>query len=349
MGWEKRGTYGDGVLDPPTRPELFTPDLYPAGPPLEPAAAPGPTGPELLGDLAAISGEHRADGPMHWHVDDRLMAKVPDVPVRAGVAALAATIGEPLLEWLVADDCPIESIGWGDPGGDRIAGIAQPADRPTHRVLNQRYRYEHPFLATGSLLHQLCWNPDADNHPQEVLLHALLAVAHAQLIELLPSLVGSTELARRQQSLVLSLLCSRSAGRDGVRIIAPNGEGTIPGGAPAMQTPDLWSIPFATGEDPVAAPPQLDLVLGPWLSPGSLPLASTFDRRLVAAVDAEALDGWLTPGLARGTLAALSVETDAGRLPDVGIAAGHGAIPQSEQDRATAEASLRETLDEESW
>jgi len=296
------------VMEPPTRPELFTPDLYPAGPPLEPAKAPGPTGPQLLGDLALISGEHRADGPMHWHVDDRLIAKVPDVSARAGVAALAATIGQPLLEWLVADDCPIESIAWGDPGGDRIAGIAQPAGRPTHRVLNQRYRHEHPFLATGSLLHQLCWNPDADNHPQEVLLHALLAVAHVQLLELLPSLVGTTELARRQQSLVLSLLCSRPAGRDEVRIIAPDGEGTIPGGAPSMQTPDLWSIPFAMGEDPVDAPSQVTLVVAPWLSSTAVTIASAYDRGLVQAVDAEAVDTWLPRDLVRRVLAALSVD-----------------------------------------
>ena len=294
-------------IPPPARPELFTPDLYPAGPPLEPAAAPGPSHHDLLADLVVLSGEHRSDGPMHWHVDERLIATVPDDALRAGVAALAATIGAPLLDWLVAPDCSVQSLAWGDPGGSRIAGLAQPADRETHRVVNVRYRHEHPFLVAGSLLHQLCWNPGAENHPQEVLLHALLAVAHAQLLDAVPSLVGTTELARRQQSLVLSLLCSRPAGGDRIRVIAPDGAGTIPGGEPSMQTPDLWSIPFAQGEDPIPAPPTLGLVLAPWVPADALPDPLTQSRATVEVVDAHALDRWLPVEVADRVLRSLSL------------------------------------------
>lgn len=295
---------------PPTRPELFTPDLYPAGPPLAPAPPPGLRTAQLIADLAAISGERPDEGAMRWHVDERLIARVPDEHLRAGVAALAATVGAPLLPWLVGDDCPVTSIAWGDAGGSRIAGLAQPADRETHRVVNDRYRHEHPFLVTGSLLHQLCWNPGADGNPQEVLLHALLAVAHAELLALLPSLVGTSELARRQQSLVLSLLCSRPAGSTKVRIIAPDGEGTIPGGAAGMQTPDLWSIPFASGHDPVPAPPTLALVLGPWITGDEAGALRTFDRHLVEVVDAQAMDRWLPAEQVRQVLDALDVPHD---------------------------------------
>ena len=296
------------MISPPSRPELFTPDLYPAGPPLAAATPPGPSTATLLADLAALSGEHRADGPMHWHIDPRLVDRVPDDDVRAGVAALGATVGAPLLDWLVADDCPVASIAWGDPGGDRIAGLAQPADRETHRVVNERYRHEHPFLLAGSILHQLCWNPGVDNHPQEVLLHALLAVAHAQILEVVPHLVGTTELARRQQSLVLSLLCSRPAAGDRVRIIAADGAGTIPGGAPSMQTPDLWSIPFAPGEEPVPAPDALGTVLAPWVPSEDLPEPLTAARATVEAIDAHALDRWLPIEVADRVLDLLAVE-----------------------------------------
>lgn len=295
------------TISPPTRPELFTPDLYPVGPPLVPAGTPAPRTAQLIADLAAISGDRPDEGAMHWHVDERLIARVPEELLRAGVAALAATIGAPLLPWLVDDDCPVTSIAWGDPGGSRIAGLAQPADRETHRVVNERYRHEHPFLATGSLLHQLCWNPGADGNPQEVLLHALLAVAHAQLLALVPSLVGTTELARRQQSLVLSLLCSRPAGSAKVRIIAPDGEGTIPGGEPSMQTPDLWSIPFASGDPAVPAPPTLALVVGPWITGDEAGALRTFDRHLVEVVDAQAMDRWLPAETVGAVLAALGV------------------------------------------
>lgn len=292
---------------PAERPELFTPDLYPAGPPLEPAPPPGP-GPEAIAtDLARVGSD--ATG---WYGDPALIARVPDDRLRAGVAALAPTIGAPLLGWLAAGDCPVRTITWGDPGGTRIAGLAgDDHDDPGHRVVNDRYRDEHPFLLTGSILHQLCWNPAATSHVAEALLHGLLAVAHAQLVGRLPALVGTTELARRQQSLVLSLLCSRPTagpGAERVRIIAPDGPGTLPGGDAAMQTPDLWSIPFAPGDEPVPAPETLGLVLAPWLgTPDAEVDLSSFSRGLVEQVDVQALDRLLPAATADRVLARLGV------------------------------------------
>jgi hypothetical protein len=257
----------------------------------------------LVADLALVSGDHPAEGPMHWHVDERLIRRVPDASVRAGVAALAATIGAPLLDWLVDEGCPVTSIAWGDPGGRRMAGVARPADRPSHRVVHERYRHEHPFLATGPVLRELCRNPVAAGHAQAVLGHALSAVAHAQLLALLPSLVGTTELARRQQSLVLALVSSRPAGSERVRIVAPDGSGTLPGGAPERNTPDLWSLATGAPQDAVPAPATVALVLRPWLAD---PVA-TVDRPLVEAVDERCLDRWLPPPTLRAVLAALAV------------------------------------------
>lgn len=282
----------------PSDPALFTPDLYPAGPPLAPATQ-APTHGQVVGDLWALG-----EGAVGWHVDGVLAERVPDPDLRAGVAALDATIGAPLLPWLTSDDCLVESIAWGDPGGDRIAGLAQPADRETHRVVNERYHHEHPFLATGSLLHQLCWNPGAESQAEEVLLHALLAVAHAQLLLALPSLVGTTELARRQQTQVLTLCNSRPAGRREVQIVAPDGTGTIPGGDPAMQTPDLWSVPFAAESDSVPAPPSLAAVLDPWLTADAVAdgVTARISRATIDAVDDTAMGRWLPPSTAAEVL-----------------------------------------------
>jgi len=110
-------------------------------------------------------------------------------------------------------------------------------------------------------------------------------------------LAGPTELGRRQSSLAITLLHSRAPGSDRIALCAPDGPGTIPGGAAAMQSPDFWSIAFGPPQrDPgsplfdevlnaltggaagpgAAAPRPLDESLGPWLTtnlePGWLPL-----------------------------------------------------------------------------
>ncbi len=107
-------------------------------------------------------------------------------------------------------------------------------------------------------MHDLLHHEPAVSDAEETVLHALLAAVHLQVISRSPTLAGTTELARRQNSLALSLLCSRRPGEPEIRIVAPDGLGTIPGGAPSMQTPDFWSIPFAP-EHPAPRPPTLAL------------------------------------------------------------------------------------------
>jgi hypothetical protein len=163
-------------------------------------------------------------------------------------------------------------------------------------VVNDRYRAEHPGLVAPSLVHALLAGPPPRGHAQEALLHGLLAAVHLQLVARAPRLAGlGTELARRQNSLALSLFNSRPAGSPSIRLIAPDGPGTIPGGAPAMQTPDFWSIPFAPPRPASApAPELLGEVLRRLLGPVPAlagPLA--YDDSLARAVDAH-LDGtWL--------------------------------------------------------
>jgi hypothetical protein len=66
-----------------------------------------------------------------------------------------------------------------------------------------------------------------------------------------------TELSRRQNSLAICLLNSRHPGSAELAVRAPEGPGTIPGGAPNVQTPDFWSIPFVNGEPVAAGAPPL--------------------------------------------------------------------------------------------
>ena len=85
------------------------------------------------------------------------------------------------------------------------------------------------------------------------MLHAVLAMVHLQTLARAPALaLGGTELARRLNAFAISLLNSRAPGSARIALVAPDGPGTIPGGAPRMSTPDFWSIPFVGGP-PVAA------------------------------------------------------------------------------------------------
>ncbi len=124
--------------------------------------------------------------------------------------------------------------------------------------MNERYRAEVPTLLAGSLAHDLLWSGPGAGQYEEVVLHALVALVHLQLLARTPALAHTgTELARRQNSLAITLVNSRHPGSADIAVRAPDGPGTIPGGAPAMQTPDFWSIPFVSGTPVAAGAPAL--------------------------------------------------------------------------------------------
>ena len=166
---------------------------------------------------------------------------------------------------------------------------------------------------TGSLVHALLAGPPPRGHAQEALLHGLLAAVHLHIVARAPRLAGlGTELARRQNSLALSLLNSRPAGSAGIRLIAPDGPGTIPGGAPAMQTPDFWSIPFAPAQPSSAPAPE--------------PLRAVL-RRLIGPVPA--LDGPLAYDEALARLITPTSTTAGCRPPTASAPAGRSRLSDS--------------------
>jgi hypothetical protein len=245
---------------PPVDPELFSsnplfgePGIYPGGSPMEPATGPAVTDDVAIASLDALGVPDAAAA----FAQDALVRRAPRPGPRAGLVALSVTVAAPLLDAFVAGGTPVDSIGLGataSPG--RIVG--PPADAPSDagsgtRVVNERYRAETPALLAGSLAHDLLWSGPGAGQYEEVVLHALVALVHLQLLARTPALARSgTELARRQNSLAITLLNSRHPGCADLAVKAPDGAGPIPRGAPSMQTPDFWSIPFLSGP-PVAA------------------------------------------------------------------------------------------------
>jgi hypothetical protein len=246
---------------PPDDPDLFSsnplfgePGIYPQGAPMEPATGDAVT--EAAG-LAALDALGVPDAAARF-ADAPLVARAPEPGPRAGLVALSVTVAAPLLDAFVAGTTSVETVGLGateSPG--RIVG--RPADASLGaRVVNQRYHAEVPTLLAGSLAHDLLWSGPGAGQYEEAVLHALVALVHLQLLARTPALAQTgTELARRQNSLAITLLNSRHPGSADIAVKAPDGPGTIPGGAPGMQTSDFWSIPFVSGPPVAADAPEL--------------------------------------------------------------------------------------------
>jgi hypothetical protein len=251
---------------PPVDPDRFSsnvlfgePGIYPQGTPMVPAAGDPTDESAAIAALAAIGITDAAPRM----ADAELRRRVPDPGPRAGLVALTVTVGAPVLDAFLVDGTPVRTLSSGVPvAPGRIVGPATTGPLGD-RVVNDRYRAEHPALLAGSLVHDLLWSGEGAQQYEEVTLHALCALVHAQLLARAPFVATTgTELARRQNSLAVTLLNSRHPGSAELSVRAPDGPGTIPGGAPGMQTRDFWSIPFVTGP-PVAsdAPALLGTVL----------------------------------------------------------------------------------------
>ena len=277
------------------------PGIYPDGPPMVPAVGDAPDDASARRLLGALG-----DSPLGRYDDPTLRDLVPSPLARAALSALVGTIGEALLDGFAAGAGPVRELRVGAPASPgRVVGPG-PGDDVGLRVVNARYRGEHPVLVAPSLVHDLLWSgPGAGQH-EEATLHALCALTHVQLVARHPFVAElRTELARRQHSLAITLLNSRHPGSPDIAIVAPDGPGTIPGGAAGMQTPDFWCIPFVGGPPqaaeapallahvldrvasadapPLPAPLRYDDALGTWLSATALRGALTVDDQFRAA------------------------------------------------------------------
>jgi hypothetical protein len=220
-----------------------------------------------------------------------LVACAPDPGVRAALLSLTGTSGAALVGLAAAGGAP--PLGRGplaSPG--RVIGPGPAGER----WVNERYGAEHPALVAPSLVHALLAGPEPRGHDEEALLHALLALVHLEIVLRDPPLAAlGTELCRRQNSLALTLFNSRPPGGWGLRIVCPDGPGTIPGGAPRMQSPDFWSVPFAPpGATPAPATPALCTVLTA-VAGAEPPAPLVHGEALARWVDEHLDSGWLGP------------------------------------------------------
>lgn len=315
-------------------PGLFTsttlfgePGLYPDAAPMAPATgAPADDAAAAEALEAANPAARRA-----WDAD-ALRARTGAPLARAAAAALAGSVAAPLLEAFLAGRTPVSVLGVGptaSPG--RVVGPpATPGGdvATAERVINDRYAAEHPLSVAPSVAHDLGWSGPGASHAEEATLHLVVALVHAGFVARQPALAHlGTELVRRQNSLLLPLLCSHQPGDASLAVIAPDGTGTAPGGAPGMQTPDFWSIPFAPPGParalPMAVAATLTAACG---SPGALGDAPRYDDQLARRLSETGLRGALD------TLDHLRVAVALGVVDRAALASASGLDPAAVGD-----------------
>ncbi len=238
------------------------PGIYPDGPPMAPATG-------------------------HRH---------SDASIELAMVELVGTAGEAVFDAWTMGRTAIRRLVYGVPDSPgRIVGPAASVGAST-RVANERYQCEDARLLLPSIVHDVLWSGPGAGHAEETLLHALGAYVHAQLLSRDAALATTgTELARRQNSITITLLNSRQPGSSIVTLVAPDGPGTIPGGAPAMQSVDFWSVPFAARDaDGASMSPLVREVLASVVGAAIESVPTTYDDA-IGDWCAQALVGVLAP------------------------------------------------------
>lgn len=222
------------------------PGIYPDGPEMVPASG------APLDESAALEVIDRCLDPDHAEAartafgNGDTARRVPEPALRAALVLLTGGPAAPVLDAFVAGATPVQQLDIGPTEGrGRVVGQERDDPDPARRVLDERYRAEHPAVVAPSLAHALCHHGPLAGNAEEATLHGLLAAVHTWLLATTPTLGAlRSELARRQASLTITLLNARAPGSPRASIRCPEGPGAIPGGNPALQGPDLWSIPF---------------------------------------------------------------------------------------------------------
>ena len=327
----------------PRDPDLFTSGvrfgvlgIYPDGAPMAPAVGDPldeDTACAVVADLVDRRDPSATARAVARFTDPDARRRVPDPPLRAALALLTTTVAEPLADAFLARASPVETLGTAPmPGSGRTFGPLEGRD-PGARWCNDRYAAEHPVVVAPSLAHHLGWQALGDRF-EEVVLHAVLAMVHVQWIATEPAVAHlGTELARRQNSMALTLLHSRHPGSSRPAIRADDGPGTLPGGAPALDTPDFWSVPLAAGAGSgVEVPgPVRTVLLGAVADPGGLPDPLRYDTDLAELMARDLGDAWAGPAdrlraaYALGLVGPAAVAATTGRpvaaaLADLGLA-----------------------------
>jgi hypothetical protein len=169
-------------------------------------------------------------------------------------------------------------------------------------ILNVRFQGDHFALLSAVFAHEILHHDTAANNAEEVLLNAVTATVHTQLLSRHPELAAlDTELSRNMNDYVLEFANSRTPGSPRSAIIAPGGKGVVPGSA--KDAADFWAVISKQyvgqirGGTPetLPAPPVFATVLRALLAPGATIAKAPVYSRATVQLFSRLNDTWLSP------------------------------------------------------
>jgi hypothetical protein len=179
----------------------------------------------------------RVQGGLAVYSDPTARQKIPSPTLRAALAALTGTVGEPAIEFLLFRT-PVTLIDFGIyvepttgfPG--RVGGAFVAPDGTRHIVIDRRYRYT-PFGAFSALLAHEALHSGADEDnagwPKETVASGIEALVYMEMLLTDPSLASlPDELTRTNNNHgALVRLNSGPAGSDRLTLFVPDGSTNI--------------------------------------------------------------------------------------------------------------------------
>ncbi len=279
------------------------PGLYPDGPPMQPLPRTTPTEAKARSQLASfLTGSPVRGAALALFDRADVEARMPDPTLRAALAALRGTAGEPAIDLFLRNPLLV-APRFGGLGVQMLgrASIVGFPDRRTEIIVNVRHQAEHPALLSTTVMHEILHHDLVPaSFPEEILLNTVAGVVHMQMLARRPTLAtGGTELSRFMNEWALELTNSRAPGSHRIALVAPNGRGVAPGSP--LDVPDYWTFVTnvykknPTRNEAVApAPSAFRAILAKLLAPEAMPKTVTFSKK-TAQLFSRMNDTWLSP------------------------------------------------------
>lgn len=242
---------------PPTDPGVFDDRMYPQTGPMAPAqgAPPSEAQASTLLDqyLAAEFPDDSVRQRSAKAVFDSPTAKqkLPSPSLRAALAALAGTLGEPAIAFVLDAKTPggeeaVRAVRFVDASqlgsDDNIAEtFINPANGQIEIRVNDRYAAENPFLLTSTMGHEpLHQDPSVDNY-EEAVAHSLDELIYIHQLVRHPELASTgTGLARTHNSTALMRFNSGTGSQLG--LYATNDGASIAPGSTTLWAASWWEV-----------------------------------------------------------------------------------------------------------
>ncbi len=246
---------------------------------------------------------HRVLDGIAVYDDPLVQTKVPDPTLRAALAALTGTVGEPAIDF-VTNRTPVTLIQFGvylregEAVPLHVAGTSSRPDSTIQIVIDRKYRFM-PFAAlTALVLHEAIHTGPDDIEaglPEEAIASAFEALVHMQTLLIDPSIVTLPDDLTRfvENHAALVRLNSGPAGSDRLTLFVPGSDQDIDPLATQPLTEFFeYYRRFSVPDDPIfdaresPGSPLLDELLTNLAEPGSTPpVNANFDEETLAFVD----------------------------------------------------------------